>query len=201
MENQITLEELAAEVRQLAAEVKALKGDAAPGEAHSEEPMENGVHQMGGMHPDDRLSSLMSELCRMTGKNDTGLVTYLGVYTSAGRQSNWIQHQIGTDSLLALIEDGSASNVLQCIGSSDRLNLLLKLLKQPMTVSAMVEQCGFNTTGQVYHHLKPLISADIVFEDGSAGRGVYAVKYDRIQGVIMVLAGISDLLLCSKSEL
>jgi DNA-binding transcriptional ArsR family regulator len=94
---------------------------------------------------------------------------------------------------LALIEIKLASAVLQCIGNSDRLNLLLTLLRTPMTVASLVEKCGFNTTGQAYHHLKPLIAADLVYEVEQGERGVYAVRPHRVQGIIMLLAGIADL--------
>lgn len=152
------------------------------------------VHPMKNMHPDPKLSSIMNRLCKLTDKEDrTGSITYLGVFTSGGRQSNWIQNETNTDDLLKLIENKSASVVLQSIGNNDRLNLLLALLRTPMTVAMLVEKCGFNSTGQVYHHLKPLISADIVFEDEQAERGVYAVKPHRVQGIIMLLAGIADL--------
>lgn len=152
------------------------------------------VHPMKNMHPDPKLNSIMSKLCKRTDKeNRTGSITYLGVFTSGGRQSNWIQNEINTDDLLKLIENKSASVVLQCIGNNDRLNLLLALLQTPMTVAMIVEKCGFNSTGQVYHHLKPLITADIVIEVEQAERGVYAVKPHRVQGIIMLLAGIADL--------
>ena len=159
--------------------------------ASDEEPLKN-VRQIKNMHPDPRLNSIMRALCQLTEKeNRTGSVTYLGVFTSGGRQSNWIQNTINTDNLLALIENKSAAAVLQCIGNNDRLTLLLALLRTPMSVATMVEKCGFNTSGQVYHHLKPLIAADFVFE--LEQRGVYAVKPHRVQGVIMLLAGIYDL--------
>lgn len=152
------------------------------------------VHPMKNMHPDPKLSSIMNRLCKLTDKEDrTGSITYLGVFTSGGRQSNWVQNETNTDDLLNLIENKSASSVLQCIGNNDRLNLLLALLRTPMTVAMLVEKCGFNSTGQVYHHIKPLITADIVFEVEQAERGVYAVKPHRVQGIIMLLAGIADL--------
>ncbi len=153
------------------------------------------VHPMKHMHPDPKLSSMMNALTQITDKQDrTGSVTYLGVFTSGGRQSNWIRNKVNTDDLLALIENKSAATVLQTIGNNDRLTLLLAILRTPMTVAAMVEKCGFNTTGQVYHHLKPLIAADLVFEVEQAERGVYAVRFHRVQGIIMLLAGIADLI-------
>ena len=67
------------------------------------------VYQMMNMHPDKRLSEKMEELCALADKKDvTGLITYLGVYSSGGRQSNWIRNEVCTDDLLALIEDRTA---------------------------------------------------------------------------------------------
>ena len=56
----------------------------------------------------------------------------------------------------------------------------------------MVEDCGFGTTGQVYHHMKPLLAADLVVEDEKQ-KGVYVIHPHRVQGVIMLLVGISDM--------
>jgi len=71
---------------------------------------------------------------------------------------------------------------------------LLAILQKPMNVAAMVTTCGFNTTGQVYHHLKLLIAADLVREEENGEKGVYVVVPHRVQGIIMILAGISDLI-------
>lgn len=154
---------------------------------------QDSVQVMKGMHPDSRLSELMEELCYQTEAKDTsGLVSYLGIYHSGGQQSNWIRHTVPTDGLLSLIESGIASKVLVCIGNPNRLSILLELLRGPKTVSALIEKCGFGSTGQVYHHLKPLLAADIVTENGQQ-KGVYAVQPHKVQGIIMLLAGISDM--------
>lgn len=151
------------------------------------------VHVMHGMHPDSRLSEQMEDLCYKTEeKGVSGLVTYLGVYNSGGRQSNWIRNGVPADELLSLIESGVASKVLACIGNSNRLAILLEILREPKTVAALVEKCGFGSTGQVYHHMKPLLAADIVVEDEQQ-KGVYIVQPHKVQGIIMLLAGISDM--------
>lgn len=151
------------------------------------------VHVMHGMHPDSRLSEQMEELCYQTeAKGVTGLVTYLGVYSSGGRQSNWIRPAVPTDELLSLIESGVAGKVLLCIGNANRLAILLEILRGPKTVAALVEKCGFGSTGQVYHHMKPLLAADIIAEDDHQ-KGVYVIRPHKIQGIIMLLAGISDM--------
>lgn len=156
-------------------------------------PFKN-ILPMKNMHSDKRLSELMDELCAKVDEDgNTGSITYLGVFSSGSRQSNWIRNQVETDGLLKLIESNTAAKVLACIGNNDRLNMLLALLRSPRTAAQLVEQCGYNTTGQVYHHLKPLLSADLVKEDDK-NRGSYVIQPHRVQGIIMLLAGISDML-------
>jgi len=144
---------------------------------------------------DKQLSELWEELCHKAANDgSSGLVTYFGVHASGGHQSNWISNQVNVDKLLELIESNAAANVLTCIGNNDRLNLLLALLREPRTVVQLVKECGYNTTGQVYHHLKPLLAADLIKEDEHESRGRYIIQPHRVQGIIMLLAGISDML-------
>lgn len=151
------------------------------------------VHVMREMHPDSRLSKMMEELCYKTEeKKVTGFVSYFGVYNSARRQSNWIRNAVPIDKLLPLIESGVASKVLSCIGNVNRLAILLEILHGPKTVTMLVEKCGFGSTGQVYHHMKPLLAADVVVEDEKQ-KGVYIIQPHKVQGIIMLLAGISDM--------
>ena len=119
-------------------------------------------------------------------------MTFLGLYNSGGRQSNWIRSSFPTDDLLSLIESGVASKVLACIGNSNRLEMLLEILRGPKTVASLVEKCGFGSTGQVYHHMKPLLAADLIAEDKQQ-KGVYIVQPHKVQGIIMLLAGINDM--------
>lgn len=152
------------------------------------------IYKMYRMHPNPRIMALLDELENKCGaKGCTGALAYVGVFSSGGRQSTWARDEVNTDELLYLIENKMAGKVLQCIGNDERLKLLLAILRQPMTVAQLVEQCGYSSTGQVYHHLKPLVAADLVVE-GEGGRGVYCIQPHRVQGVIMLLAGISDML-------
>lgn len=81
---------------------------------------------------------------------------------------------------------------MACIGNANRLTILLEILRGPKTVAALVEKCGFGSTGQVYHHMKPLLAADIIVED-EYQKGVYIIQPHRVQGIIMLLTGISDM--------
>jgi len=117
------------------------------------------------------------------------MVNYSGFYTTEEEGSKW-SNTVRIENLFSLVENKTALQVLQGIGNGDRLSLLIAILRKPMNVAAMVEKCGFNTTGQAYHHLKPLIAADLVQEKE---KGVYCAVPYRVQGIIMILAGISDL--------
>ena len=152
------------------------------------------VQKMPEMHKDPHIMAILGRLeDRCNDSGSSGRITYVGVYASGERQSTWIKDAIDTDALLGLIEDSTAEKVLACIGSRDRLNLLLTILRKPRTVAQLVEECGFTSTGQVYHHLKPLIAADLVAEDGHI-RGTYVIVSHRVQGILMLLAGISDMI-------
>lgn len=152
------------------------------------------IQKMPGMHSDPALMQVLDRLENTCGKSgDAGRIAYLGVYSSGGRQSTWIRNEVSADDLLELIENRTAEKVLACIGSSERLGILLAILKKPMTVSQLVDECGYNSTGQVYHHLKPLIAADLVTQGKHGDKGSYIIQPHRVQGIIMLLAGISDM--------
>ncbi len=149
------------------------------------------VEKMVGMHPDPHVSAILDQLENSCGASgSSGRIAYVGVFASGGRQSTWVRNDVNADDLLPLIENRTAEKVLACIGSNDKLNMLLAILRQPRTVADLVSGCGFTSTGQVYHHLKPLLAADLITQDK---RGSYIIQPHRVQGLIMLLAGISDL--------
>jgi len=130
---------------------------------------------------------------RRKDNNVSGYITYFGDFEASDRESKWTSNYVSTDELLTLIEDKSAVKVLNCIGNSLRLDILLAILKHPMTVAQLVEHFGSNSTGQIYHHLGPLMTADLIVEDKN-GKGVYIVQPHRVQGILMMLAGIRDMI-------
>ena len=159
--------------------------------SEGDHPMVGHVEKMAGMHPLPEVNTILDRLENACGADgSTGRITYMGVFASGGRQSTWVKNDLNTDSLLSLIEKGTAEKVLACVGSNDRLNMLLAILRKPRTVAELVSDCGFSSGGQVYHHLKPLLAADLVTQDK---RGSYIIQPHRVQGVIMLLAGIADL--------
>lgn len=153
------------------------------------------VEKMPEMHEDPNIMAILNQLEDTCGTNNqTGAITYLGVFASNKRQSTWIGNNINTDALLELITNKTAEKVLSCIGNNDRLNILLAILKKPMTVAEIVEECKLNSSGQAYHHMKPLLAADLIKEDElSNSKGTYVIQPHKVQGIIMLLAGIHDM--------
>ena len=149
------------------------------------------VEKMKHMHPNEHINACLDEMENMVGESgQTGSITYFGLFSSSGRQSTWVKNCINTDDLLDLIANNVAQKVLSCLGNADRLNILLALLKKPMSVAELVTECNLNSTGQAYHHMKPLLAADLITEDA---KGIYVVQPYRVQGIIMLLAGICDM--------
>ena len=63
-----------------------------------------------------------------------------------------------------------------------------------MSVAELVSECGLNSTGHAYHHMKPLLAADLIVEDQkNNNKGIYVVQPHKVQGIIMLLAGICDM--------
>lgn len=186
-----------AELDEIKAELKKLKEFYMRSSSKAEEGRKNWkrVEPIRNMHPDSRLSGMMTEMCTHAEESGaSGLVTYMGVFSSGGRQANWIKNEVNADDLLRAVEDRTPERVLACVGSNERLNILIALLKKPMTVAEIVKKCGFGSTGQAYHHMKPLLAAGIIAEgEEGAGKGVYVVRFDKVRGIIMLLAGICEL--------
>lgn len=189
--------DFSAELDEIKAELKKLKEFYMRSSSKAEEGGKNWkrVEPIRNMHPDSRLSGMMTEMCTHAEESGaSGLVTYMGVFSSGGRQANWIKNEVNADDLLRAVEDRTPESVLACVGSNERLNILIALLKKPMTVAEIVKKCGFGSTGQAYHHMKPLLAAGIIAEgEEGAGKGVYVVRFDKVRGIIMLLAGICEL--------
>lgn len=141
----------------------------------------------------NKLKDDVKKFCKHN--NHIGTLATVGYFdngtNTGGDCAEWYSLTKNAGDLLSLIENRTAEKVLMCIGNNDRLNLLLALLKQPNTVAGLVENCGYTSPGQVYHHLRPLISADLVVEDKKhAVKGTYTVRPHRVQGILILLEGI-----------
>lgn len=119
-----------------------------------------------------------------------GLISYAGSYESGQCGYLWASEECTAEELLGQ-DDDRVARVLAALGNKSRLALLKAILDKPASAADLVEHLGMGTTGQVYHHLKALQAADLVTQEE---RGQFAFIGHRAQGLLVLLAGVRDLL-------
>jgi len=77
------------------------------------------------------------------------------------------------NAIFAVPLDGSV-RVLAALASMPRLALYRAVLEQPATSSELMKAAGLNTTGQLYHHLRELIGAGLIAQEGQKIRQAHA---------------------------
>ena len=128
-------------------------------------------------------------------KNLNGAITHIGFFASGDQQSTWIRKTEFTHAGLQELVAEKNEKFLSCIGNRDRMNILLALLKKPMTVAELVEECHLNSTGQAYHHMQPLLAVDLIKEDSEHhAKGVYVIQSGKVEGIITLLISISNIM-------
>jgi len=119
------------------------------------------------------------------GEDNAGAVLYTGtVDLPTGEHYDW-QYGTGVDDLLeADWADWAAT--LSALGHPVRLLLLRRVLAGVRTAADLGADEALGTTGQLYHHLRLLVSAGWLH---SSSRGQYAVPGERVVPLLVVLSG------------
>jgi hypothetical protein len=114
-----------------------------------------------------------------------GAVVFAGdVPVPTGERYEWqwgrtVDHLLGADW-------SEASSTIAALAHPVRLRLLHRVLTGTDTAAALADDDGLGTTGQLYHHLRQLVSAGWL---SSSGRGRYAVPGDRVVPLLVILMG------------
>jgi hypothetical protein len=108
--------------------------------------------------------------------DSAGAVLYAGVVEAAeGERYEW-QYGVGTRDLLD--DDWSTvAGTLAALAHPVRLLLLREVLGGRRGVAELAEVEGLGTSGQLYHHLRQLVSAGWLRQ---SGRGHYVVPAERV---------------------
>lgn len=115
----------------------------------------------------------------------TGAVTYAGtVRLPDGRELEW-QEGLTTDAVLQQ-DWREAVDLLGALGHPVRLALLQRFLGGAGTVAEATADEEFGTTGQVYHHLRQLVSAGWLHAQGG---GRYVVPAQRVVPLLSIVMG------------
>jgi hypothetical protein len=87
------------------------------------------------------------------------------------------------NAIFAVPLDGSV-RVLAALASMPRLALYRAVLDHPATSGELMKAASLNTTGQLYHHLRELIGAGLIAQEG---RDRYAVVPERLPAARTIL--------------
>jgi hypothetical protein len=114
-----------------------------------------------------------------------GAVLFTGtVDLPTGEHYDW-QYGRAVDDLFEA-DWAASADTLGALGHPVRLLLLQRVLAGVRTASELAAEEGLGTTGQLYHHLRLLVSAGWL---RSPGRGQYAVPGDRVVALLVILSG------------
>jgi hypothetical protein len=114
-----------------------------------------------------------------------GAVLYTGTVTlPTGEHYDW-QYGHTVADLLAADWSGYAAT-LTALAHPVRLLLVRHILHGTRTAAELAAIDGLGTTGQLYHHLRQLVSAGWL---RSSARGQYAVAPERVVPLLIVLSG------------
>lgn len=125
-------------------------------------------------------------------QDEMGYLYYSGSFSKdQGNTLRWDPQQKDVAELLGLDAE-KASKILGALGHKQRIDILRTLLVQPQTGAELVEGLQLGTTGQLYHHIKALLGADLLAQEERGG--TYTVPRHRVLPVLLLLAAVSDLL-------
>ncbi|MQA16732.1 MAG: helix-turn-helix domain-containing protein [Pseudonocardiaceae bacterium] len=117
---------------------------------------------------------------------DPGAVLFTGAVTlPTGEHWEWQEGRLAT----AVLEDDwtEGAAMLSALAHPVRLLLLREILHGTRTVAELSTHESLGTTGQLYHHLRQLVSAGWL---RATARGHYAVPGERVIPLLIVLAAV-----------
>lgn len=125
-----------------------------------------------------------------SGDGEDGAIYYSGQFRHDQTNYKWdVQEQ----SVPALLNQDSEkmAKVLAALGNKQRLDILRSLVKGPQSGTELVERLHMGTTGQLYHHIKALMGADLLSQEERGGE--YSLPVHRVLPVLLLLAAGTEL--------
>ncbi|MFI9388778.1 ArsR/SmtB family transcription factor [Kutzneria sp. NPDC052558] len=142
---------------------------------------------------DERLADLERRVAALEGVAaapeglEAGIVGYQGDVRLNGDLS-W-QIRFGVDATLTL-PDGPRVDLLAALGHPVRAAIVRHLIAHgAQPAPALSEAAGLRSTGQLYHHLKALVTAKAVEQDS---RGSYRVPPTAVIPLLVILTAAAD---------
>ncbi|NHN28577.1 ArsR family transcriptional regulator [Paenibacillus sp. S3N08] len=123
-------------------------------------------------------------------EQNEGNIYYSGQYRNGHIKYKWDAKEQPIRGLLNL--DGEKmAKILSALGNKQRLDILRSVIKGPVAGTELVEKLNMGTTGQLYHHIKALMGADLLVQEERGGS--YSLPSHRVLPVLLLLAASSEL--------
>lgn len=124
------------------------------------------------------------------GDADEGAIYYSGQFRHGQAGYRWDVQERSIEALLQHDSEKMAK-VLAALGNKQRLDILRTLVKGPQSGTELVERLQMGTTGQLYHHIKALMGADLLAQEERGGD--YSLPSHRVLPVLLLLAAGAEL--------
>ncbi|MDZ7912602.1 MAG: helix-turn-helix domain-containing protein [Rhodococcus sp. (in: high G+C Gram-positive bacteria)] len=146
---------------------------------------------------EDRLAALEARVAELerresadepeTAQPTGGMVSYQGDVHLHGT----VRWEIGyTPDAIMELSVPRVSEVLAALGHPVRLHIVRTLLRGPANAADLLAAVGLGSSGQIYHHLKTLSSANIVEQHG---RGDYRIAAKRVVPLLVSMLAAADI--------
>ncbi|TYS41898.1 ArsR family transcriptional regulator [Bacillus infantis] len=122
-------------------------------------------------------------------------ISYSGTITTDEGRRKWKPASKTLGEVLAP-DSGGLANILSSLGHKQRIEIIKSLLQEPKNAAELVRELEMGTTGQLYHHMKPLLHAGII-EQKERG-GSYSITADKILPILLQLAAAAEMFESSR---
>lgn len=133
----------------------------------------------------DKIIDIINQknIMELSGSLKENVITFYGSFKN-GIDSDATFRVDQTVKQLLELDIIQVTKLLSAFGNYERFKILLLLLNKSCTVSEIVKELDFPTTGKAYHHLNALVSSGLL---SKLSNGKYHLKARHIQGVLAML--------------
>ena len=129
---------------------------------------------------------------RLTGHDDGGgsssTLLYAGIGGWGGRTLAWQMERTWEDVRAGPPEPSAA--LFAALGNPTRVRITAELLAGPRTTAELSQCLDQPSSGQLFHHLKDLLAANVIHQPV---RGTYAVREQHVIALLTLLSAAMDL--------
>jgi DNA-binding HxlR family transcriptional regulator len=120
----------------------------------------------------------------------SGVIAYAGAATISHKATLWIREHPVPEILQS--DPDTVARILMALGNQSRIAIVIELIQRPRSAPELQELLKISSTGQLYHHLKELLSAGIISQPK---RSTYEVNQHKLIPLLNILGTTADFFL------